>query len=158
MNTLWAHWRSEYITRPKDVSCVFCTAPQGEDPLILKKSKSCFAIMNRFPYTTGHCLVAPNRHVGDIAEVSQKEFSEIISLVKEIVSAVRKAMNPDGFNVGCNIGAVAGAGIADHFHVHIVPRWSGDTNFMPVISDSHIISEHILVTRDKIAKQLSGAQ
>jgi ATP adenylyltransferase len=102
--------------------------------------------------------VVPYRHVADITEVRSEEFSEITSLVKEIVSAIRKSMNPDGFNVGSNIGSVAGAGIADHFHVHVVPRWTGDTNFMPVISDSHIISEHIKVTRDKIAEMLSGAQ
>ncbi len=158
MSTLWAPWRSEYITRPKDPSCVFCTAPQNNDPLILKEGESCFAIMNRFPYATGHCLVAPYRHEGDIVEISEEELRDITSLIKEIVAAIRKAMNPDGFNVGSNIGSVAGAGIADHFHVHIVPRWAGDTNFMPVITDTHVISEHIMKTRGKIAEMLSGAE
>ena len=158
MSTLWAPWRNEYISRPKDPSCVFCVAPQNNDPLILKKGASSFAIMNRFPYTTGHCLVAPYRHEGDIIEISEEELRDITSLIKEIVAAIRKAMNPDGFNVGSNIGSVAGAGIADHFHVHIVPRWAGDTNFMPVITDTHVISEHIMKTRDKIAEILDKAE
>jgi ATP adenylyltransferase len=93
--------------------------------------------------------------VGDIAEISEEECSEMMSMIREIISAMRKSLNPDGFNVGSNIDAVAGAGIADHFHVHIVPRWKGDTNFMPVISDTRVISEHIIVTRDKIAEKLA---
>lgn len=158
MSILWAPWRSEYITRPKDPSCVFCAAPQNNDPLILKKGASSFVIMNRFPYATGHCLVAPYRHVRDIAEISEEESRDINSLVQEVVAATRKAMNPDGFNVGMNIGSAAGAGIAEHLHVHIVPRWAGDTNFMPVITDTHIISEHIMETRNKIARMLGEAE
>lgn len=158
MSNLWAPWRSEYITRPKDTSCVFCVAPHEKSPLILKESETGFAIMNLFPYATGHCLVAPYRHVGDIVEISEEELRDITSLVKEITAAIRKAMNPDGFNVGSNIGSAAGAGIAEHFHVHIVPRWMGDTNFMPVITDTHVISEHIMKTRDKIAEMLGKAE
>lgn len=155
MNVIWAPWRADYITRPKDSSCVLCTAPKNDDPLILKKGHTCFAIMNRFPYTAGHSLVAPFRHVGDLTELDTEEVSEIMALVRDIMSATRRAMSPAGFNIGCNIGAVAGAGIADHFHMHIVPRWDGDINFMPVLSDVHIISEHIEKTRAKIAENLS---
>lgn len=156
MNVIWAPWRADYITQPRDSSCILCTAPKNGDPLILKKGQECYAIMNRFPYTAGHTLVAPYRHVGDLTELRIEEVSEIMSLVINIMSATRKAMNPAGFNVGCNIGAVAGAGIADHFHMHIVPRWNGDTNFMPVLSDIHIISEHIQKIRDKIAENLNS--
>jgi ATP adenylyltransferase len=144
----------EYVTTPKENTCIFCTAPDNQDPLILKKEQTCFAIMNRFPYTTGHCMVAPYRHVGDLNDVDEQEFFQIMSLVKKMVSAVREAMNPQGFNIGCNIGAVSGAGVADHLHIHVVPRWNGDTNFMPVLSDVHIISEHIMKTRDKIMRNL----
>lgn len=144
----------EYVTTPKENTCIFCTAPDNQDPLILKKEQTCFAIMNRFPYTTGHCMVAPYRHVGDLNDIDEQEFFQMMSLVKIMVSAVREAMNPQGFNIGCNIGAVSGAGVADHVHIHIVPRWNGDTNFMPVLSDVHIISEHIEKTRDKIMRNL----
>ena len=154
MNNIWAPWRIEYITGPKNASCVFCAAPGVDDPLILKKGSASFAIMNRFPYTTGHCLIVPYRHVADITEITDQEFSEIMSLAREIIAATREAMNPDGFNMGCNLGSVAGAGIADHLHFHLVPRWKGDTNFMPVIADTSVISDHIMSTRDKIAEKL----
>jgi len=154
MNNIWAPWRTEYISSSKDESCILCTAPRNEDSLILIKGRLCFAIMNRFPYTTGHCMVAPYRHVGDIVEITPDEFPEIMAMVKTIVTAIRSALNPEGFNIGCNIGTVAGAGIADHLHMHIVPRWSGDTNFMPVLSDVHVISEHIESTLAKIKRHL----
>jgi ATP adenylyltransferase len=154
MNNIWAPWRMEYVKSPKENTCVFCDAPKNNDPLILREEPTCFAIMNRFPYTTGHCMVAPYRHVGDLSEIDDQEFIQIMSLVKTMVNAVRDAMNPQGFNVGCNIGSVAGAGIADHLHIHIVPRWDGDTNFMPVLSHVNMISEHIEKTRDKILRHL----
>jgi len=155
MNNIWAPWRMKYIARPKDSGCFFCEAPINEDPLVLIKLEHCFAIMNRFPYTSGHCMVAPYDHVGDLAGVGDAQFTEIMSLVKRITASIRSSMKPDGFNVGCNIGSVAGAGFADHIHIHIVPRWNGDTNFMPVLGDVHLISEHIEETRDKIMRTLS---
>ena len=145
----------EYITAPKRNSCIFCSAPSDGDHLILMREHRCFSIMNRFPYTTGHCMVAPYRHIGDLGNLEKEELADILDMVKKIVSAIQSSMNPQGFNIGCNIGTVAGAGIPDHLHFHIVPRWNGDTNFMPVISDVHIISEHIERTRDKIMENLS---
>jgi ATP adenylyltransferase len=121
---------------------------------MLNSGKLCFSIMNRFPYTAGHCMVAPYRHIGDFIELSNEEISEIMAMTQSIIKATRLAMNPEGFNIGFNMGAVAGAGIVDHLHMHIVPRWKGDTNFMPVIGDVHIISEHIENTRDKIKVNL----
>lgn len=144
----------EYITAPKEGACIFCTAPTDGDGLILAKGERCFAIMNRYPYTTGHCMVAPYRHVGDLALLEPGELSEMMSLVQRVITAVRASMRPDGFNVGCNLGAMAGAGIADHMHMHVVPRWNGDTNFMPVLSDVHVISEHIERTCEKIRENL----
>ncbi len=155
MKDIWAPWRIEYITSPKASSCVFCEAPKNDDPLILAKEQYCFAIMNRFPYTAGHCMVVPYRHVGDLVEMNDDELRQAYGLVQKLVSAIRAAMKAEGFNIGCNIGAVAGAGIADHFHMHVVPRWNGDTNFMPVLGEVGVISEHILKTRDKIARYLA---
>jgi ATP adenylyltransferase len=154
MNNLWAPWRIEYITSPKDRSCIFCTAPEAKDKLILTSGRLCFAIMNRFPYTTGHCMIAPYRHIGDLTEVSAEELSEIMTMTQSILAAMKPALEPQGFNVGFNLGDVAGAGIADHLHMHIVPRWRGDTNFMPVLGETHIISDHIDNTRDKIMRNL----
>jgi ATP adenylyltransferase len=154
MNNLWAPWRIEYLTSPKELSCVFCTAPEAKDKLILTSGRLCFAIMNLFPYTTGHCMVAPYRHIGDFTELSTEELSEIMTMTQSILSAIKPALKPEGFNVGFNLGEVAGAGIADHLHMHIVPRWKGDTNFMPVLGEVHIISEHIEKTRDKIKENL----
>jgi ATP adenylyltransferase len=154
MNNIWAPWRMQYITTEKESSCIFCMAATDGDQLVLTKGKLCFAIMNRFPYTSGHCLIAPYRHVGDIVEITSEESSEIMSMANNIISAIRSVMNPQGFNVGFNIGKAAGAGIAEHLHMHIVPRWNGDTNFMPVLSDVHIISEYIEQTRDKIKRFL----
>ena len=151
MKDIWAPWRIEYIKGPKSGSCIFCDALKSGDPLVLKRGAGCFAIMNRYPYTAGHCMVVPDRHVGDLVELSPEETSAMMSLAGELMKAIRSAMSPEGFNLGCNIGKVAGAGIADHFHLHVVPRWNGDTNFMPVLGDVHIVSEHILKTRDSIA-------
>ena len=154
MNNIWAPWRVEYVTGSKDKSCIFCSASKDRPDLIITSGKLCFALMNRFPYTTGHCMVAPYRHVGDLIELTQEEASEIMSMAQVIIAATRAALTTEGFNVGFNIGTVAGAGIADHLHMHIVPRWKGDTNFMPVLGDVHIISEHITMTRDKIKRNL----
>ncbi|HOS97873.1 MAG TPA: HIT domain-containing protein [Deltaproteobacteria bacterium] len=154
MSTIWAPWRIDYIISDKGQGCALCTAAVDGDGLVLKKGEQCYAIMNRYPYTTGHCMVAPYRHTGDLASLTAQELSEMMSMVQDIVRAIRKGMSPDGFNIGCNLGAVAGAGIADHLHLHIVPRWKGDTNFMPVLGDVHVISEHIVSTLDKIRENL----
>lgn len=150
MKNIWAPWRVDYILNSEDNGCIFCEAPKANDPLILKKGGSCFSIMNKYPYTTGHCIIAPYRHIGHIEGLNDDELMEIISMLKEIISAIKTTMKPQGFNVGCNVGSIAGAGIDEHIHIHIVPRWEGDTNFMPVLADVHMISEHIMETRDKI--------
>lgn len=154
MKTIWAPWRIDYILSEKSGSCIFCTAPGDNDGLIITRGKTCFAIMNRFPYTTGHCMVAPHRHVSTIDDLTGEELQELMSMVQRIVAACREALKPEGFNIGCNVGDVAGAGIADHLHMHIVPRWKGDTNFMPVLADVHVISDHIAKTLGKIKEKL----
>jgi ATP adenylyltransferase len=155
MKNLWAPWRGEYVTGSKADTCIFCRAKESGEGLVLTSERLCFAVMNRFPYTTGHCMVAPSRHVGDLTELSDDELARIMAMTQSILKAIRKEMNPDGFNVGFNLGSVAGAGIADHIHLHVVPRWKGDTNFMPVLSEVHIISEHIEKTYEKIKRHLT---
>lgn len=155
MKTLWAPWRIDYILSEKDKGCVLCEAPKRHDELIVCTGSTCYAIMNRYPYTTGHTMITPYRHVSDICELTGEESSEMMALAGRIVKACRESLKPDGFNLGFNLGEVAGAGIADHLHLHVVPRWKGDTNFMPVLGDVRIISEHILKTKARIKERLS---
>lgn len=152
---LWAPWRIDYIKGdgPKEKGCIFCNRLKEErdrENLILARGKHSFIIMNRYPYNNGHLMVTPNRHVGDITKLTEDEVLEIFSLVTGSTDAISNAMNPDGYNIGMNLGKVAGAGVDDHLHVHIVPRWNGDTNFMPVLGDVKVISEHILSTYDTL--------
>jgi ATP adenylyltransferase len=155
MNNIWSPWRADYVLGPRQDGCLFCDAPKEAESLLIKEGRLSFAIMNRFPYIAGHCMVAPVRHTGDIVDLNDEEVADIFRLVQELTSAIRKSMRPEGFNIGINMGAVAGAGVADHIHVHIVPRWKGDTNFMPVLSDVHIVSEHIEKTLAKIKGAIS---
>ena len=142
---LWAPWRIDYIRgeRP-DIKCEFCHAAASEDDqqaLVLARGSSCFVIMNRYPYTSGHLMVCPNRHLHDFNELTTSELTEIMSYTQKAIATLRTCMTPQGFNVGFNLGEAAGAGIADHIHLHIVPRWSGDTNFMPVLAHTRVMPE-----------------
>jgi ATP adenylyltransferase len=152
---LWAPWRIEYITGPKDDQCIFCAAGVRDDggpaERPLDRGDRCFTMLNAFPYAPGHVMVAPYRHVGALDELADDELLELMSLARRAIAAMRGAMTPDGFNVGLNLGEVAGAGIADHVHLHVVPRWNGDTNFMPVLADIKVVPEHLLETRRKLA-------
>lgn len=148
MEHLWAPWRMEYIEHNlkenSDDDCIFCTRLEAADDdkhLILHRGVNAFIIMNLYPYNNGHLMIVPNRHVGDITELNDKELLEISQLISLSVRALQQAINPDGFNIGMNLGRVAGAGIADHLHYHVVPRWNGDTNFMPVIGNTKVISQ-----------------
>ncbi|MGC8982635.1 MAG: HIT family protein [Desulfurococcaceae archaeon] len=140
MKILWNPWRSEYIRRftekTESEECLFCRLQKlrEEEALIVYKGKYAFVVMNAYPYNTGHLMIAPYRHVPDLTELEEPELEELINLVKKVVRVLREAFRPDGFNIGANIGRAAGAGVPDHFHVHVVPRWVGDTNFMAVIS------------------------
>jgi len=152
---LWAPWRLEYIAQPDEqVGCVFCQEAAGslgeDESLLIHRGKDAIAILNKFPYSSGHLMVAPRRHIGDVAELTDDEVLEMHSLAVCGVHALERLYRPGGFNLGWNLGRVAGAGIADHFHEHGVPRWSGDTNFMPVLADVKVIPEHLLETRDRL--------
>lgn len=152
MKRLWAPWRGEYIRSAAAEcdkgrqQCLFCRLrdeKEDEKNLVLARGRGAFVVMNRYPYNNGHLMVAPNRHVGDYEKLTVAEHAEIARLVKAALRALRLAMKPHGFNVGMNLGRVAGAGVADHVHVHVVPRWNGDTNFMPTLADTKVVSEHL---------------
>jgi ATP adenylyltransferase len=160
-NPLWAPWRLEYITQADEqASCVFCHEATGaldpEQSLLLDAGASAIALLNKYPYSSGHFMVAPRRHVGQLRELSDDEVLEINRLVIAGMDALTAVYGPDGFNLGWNLGHVAGAGITDHVHLHAVPRWKGDTNFMPVLADVKVIPEHLLETRDRLRRAVVG--
>jgi ATP adenylyltransferase len=141
----------------KPPGCIFCDKPaenKDDDNLILHRGKYNFIIMNAFPYNNGHMMVVPYRHTATLSGWSPKEQAELLQLADLAVELLKKTMRPDGFNLGINMGLVAGAGVADHIHLHVVPRWKGDTNFMPVISDTRVISEAWRATYEKLKEAL----
>jgi ATP adenylyltransferase len=153
MEQLWAPWRIEYVRRAKESHCILCQKPRENDDeanLILHRGHSSFIILNAFPYSPGHLMVAPYRHVSELQEVTAEEAKEHFELVKKAVALLNQVLKPDGFNLGLNVGRNAGAGIQKHLHTHIVPRWQGDTNFMPVMSDTRVISEGLAATYRKL--------
>jgi ATP adenylyltransferase len=152
---LWAPWRLEYIVQADEQDgCVFCREANGElaedESLRIAGDAVALVILNKFPYSSGHLMAAPTRHVGSLGELTDDEALELHRLAVAGVDALGRVYMPDGFNLGWNLGRVAGAGIADHVHLHVVPRWSGDTNFMPVLADVKVLPEHLLATRDRL--------
>ena len=149
---LWAPWRIEYITGPKSDECIFC---QPDPAHLIERSERCITILNAYPYAPGHVMVAPIRHVAELDELDEAELLALMQHAQRGIAAQRAAMNPDGFNVGLNLGKVAGAGIADHLHLHVVPRWEGDNNFMPVLADTHVIPQALEETRKALLEALA---
>jgi ATP adenylyltransferase len=148
----------EFILKKKPKECIFCLSGNDRNYLLLKK-KYAFLILNLYPYNNGHLLAAPCRHVGEIEELSRSEIQALWGMVKEGIRGLKKVLKPDGFNLGINLGKVAGAGVLDHLHIHIVPRWRGDTNFMPIIGETKVIPEAIEATYQKLKvefKKCSG--
>ena len=157
---LWAPWRIEYIRAPKGGACVFCEAlAAGDDPgrLVLHRGERVFAILNRYPYTAGHLMVVPNRHVGALEDLSADEAGELWAVAVQAKRALDAAFRPDGYNLGINLGPAAGAGVKDHLHLHVVPRWGGDTNFMPVLGEVHVISQHLDEIYESLVPGFPGA-
>jgi len=147
---LWAPWRLEYVQHADELDrCIFC---DPEPELLLGSDDEALVILNRFPYASGHLLVAPHRHVGDLAQLSPGEVASIHGLAVRGIASLRAAYAPQGFNLGWNLGRVAGAGIEDHVHLHVVPRWNGDTSFMPVLGDVKVIPDALEATRRKLAE------
>jgi ATP adenylyltransferase len=158
---LWAPWRMEYILGPKDHgSCIFCgveaaSEDERQGRMVVHAGERGFVMMNRYPFAPGHLLIVPYRHVDSLEKLEPVEHDDLFRLVREACVRLRKAVRAEGLNVGVNLGAVAGAGIAAHLHVHIVPRWSGDTNFMPVIAGTRVVSQALDETREHLVKHFA---
>ncbi|OGC78637.1 MAG: HIT family hydrolase [candidate division Zixibacteria bacterium RBG_16_50_21] len=155
MQRLWAPWREGFILGKKERGCIFCKwlkAQKDNRHYILYRGESCFVILNLYPYNTGHLMVVPNRHAGSLEDLADQETQELMTLSAKSVAALRSALKPEGFNLGMNLGCTAGAGIADHLHLHIVPRWSGDTNFMPVLAETKVLSLGLKTLYAKLKK------
>lgn len=150
---LWAPHRMPYLQgENSSVNCVFCEAPKpGHDDLVVFKGETVFVVMNLYPYNSGHLLICPYRHVADLTDLTPAESAEIVALTAHSMKVLRKVSKAAGFNIGINQGALSGAGIADHLHQHLVPRWSGDTNFMPIIGSTKILAQLLTELRDLLA-------
>jgi len=164
MEALHAPWRINYILDPKrpespnDDCSIFTTIAQSNDAAanyVISRGKTCFAVMNNYPYNAGHLLIVPYREVPDLTDLAENELLELMQLCRQCKIALRETMNPTGFNIGLNLGQSAGAGIREHLHLHVVPRWEGDTNFMPVLGQTAIIPEAIAETAAKLRSALS---
>lgn len=158
MKNLWAPWRMAYIAPQTSHSdeCIFCSQPAAQRDAeyhIFYRGELCYMMLNRYPYNSGHLMVVPYQHVGSIEGLDARTLSELMSQAQLALRALRLAMKPDGFNMGINEGKVAGAGFAEHVHLHVVPRWNGDTNFMPILADVKVIPEHL----DNVYRQLKQA-
>ena len=140
---LWAPWRLEYLKGEKSSDCIFCSKPAlpDDEAFIVHRGTSCYVILNAFPYTNGHVMVAPFEHVGDLRRLQADASAELMALTQRSLAAIERVYGAEGFNVGMNLGDVAGAGFAGHVHMHVVPRWKGDTNFMPVVGDTRVMPE-----------------
>ena len=156
LDRLWSPWRSEYIesfASEGGGGCVFCDALASSDDdarYVVWRGKTCFAILNRFPYNAGHILIVPNRHLPSLEDLTTEEDAEVMASAKRMMRLLTETMHPQGFNFGANVGRVSGAGMADHVHFHVVPRWNGDTNFMPVVGGTKVISEELAATYRKL--------
>jgi len=159
MKQLWAPWRIEYVLSKKDDECVFCKM-QNEDRdrenSILYRGKKNFVVLNIYPYNNGHLMVIPYRHTSELTGITGEEMDENGRLVQKSVEILQSRFNPHGFNIGMNVGSPAGAGIDEHIHMHVVPRWSGDTNFMPVVGEVRVLPQHIRETYDLLIESFKG--
>jgi len=155
MKRIWAPWRIKYLTNTKQKGCLFCRLQKqkrDKKNYIFLRKKYSFAILNAFPYNNGHALILPYRHVKELGDLAKKEREELFDLLQEVQDLLHKVLHPAGFNIGINYGKAAGAGFPGHVHVHIVPRWEGDVNFMPVISDTKVVSQSLSALYDQLIK------
>lgn len=159
---MWAPWRIQYIENcDTPEGCIFCDKPRGDNDrgnLIVYRGEVTFVIMNRYPYNNGHLMIVPYRHTCDLASLSRSEQNELFDLLAASSAVLSEVMHPHGFNIGMNLGRVAGAGIADHLHYHIVPRWDGDTNFMPITGHAKVVSEGLEQTWEKLIRGFQSFQ
>jgi ATP adenylyltransferase len=163
VDLLWAPWRSAYIAKSVPSAsdeCFICTGLEAHDDranLIALRTARCAVMLNRFPYNNGHLLVAPRAHKGELHDLAPEETSELMETLSQMVRLVREILQPDGFNIGLNLGRAAGAGLPGHLHWHIVPRWSGDTNFMPILGDAKVISQSLDAFWDMLTRKTMPA-
>ena len=155
LDRLWAGWRSSYVDNvanadSADGGCIFCSLQDRDDEVVAREPHA-FAILNRYPYTSGHLLVAPTRHTGDLEALSADEAAALMRMTQHATAAVKAAYQPDGVNVGMNLGRAAGAGIPCHLHVHVLPRWVADTNFLTSVAEARVLPEPLDVSREKLA-------
>jgi ATP adenylyltransferase len=160
MERLWSPWRMEYIQSNKEQSenaeCIFCRIQRGEESeRVLTRSELGFVTLNKYPYSPGHILVIPNRHVGDLEGLEDEESLDLQRLMQRSVKALREEYAPHGFNIGMNLGRIAGAGVPDHLHWHVVPRWSADTSFMPVVGETIVLPELVEETAKRLAPRFT---
>ena len=161
MEHLHAPWRIEYILAPKPKAdqSVFTRIAQSTDDVgnhVLVRGRSCYAVLNTYPYNGGHLMVVPYRQTADFNDLTEAELLELMQLMRRCIDALRQTMHPDGFNVGVNLGRVAGAGVEEHLHLHIVPRWNGDTNFMPVLANTSVVPEALTDVAARLRAALAG--
>jgi len=154
MDSLWAPWRMSYLTSAPAGGCVFCEAQRGEerDKLLLHRGRRCFVLLNRYPYANGHAMIAPLGHIATLSELDPETRGEILELLVRAEGALRAEYRPHGFNVGMNIGRCAGAGVEGHLHLHLVPRWDGDTNFMTTTGGTRVLPEDLTVTWERLRR------
>ena len=153
MEVLWAPWRMAYIGSAKEErGCIFCSATAGDahERLLLGATAHALVMLNRYPYQNGHLMVAPRRHTAELAALDAAEHGDLAETLRRALASLAAVFRPEGFNVGMNLGACAGAGVRDHLHGHLVPRWAGDTNFMPVVGDVRVMPEHLLATYERL--------
>lgn len=155
MDRLWAPWRTGYILGKKTKGCLFCRQKRSKNDrkmFIVTRSKMSFSVLNIYPYNNGHVMVVPNRHVPDLEKLKEDEVKDLFSLLQETVKKLKKILKPDGLNIGLNLGKAAGAGVVGHLHFHVVPRWNGDTNFMPSVSGTKILPESLTTLYERLTK------
>ncbi len=159
MKHLFTPWRMEYILKAKQPGCVFCAMLEAEDDvasLIIRRGERSFLVLNKYPYNNGHFMVVPYRHVDTLEDLEPEEIAEMMSLTTLGMRALRRTLRPEGFNFGANVGEVAGAGVKDHIHMHVVPRWSGDTNYMSVLSGTRVIPQSLEETYSQLKDALDA--
>ncbi|MCD6351133.1 MAG: HIT domain-containing protein [Armatimonadetes bacterium] len=155
MQHIWAPWRMDYVSGPRPQGCFLCRAPREPDEFgVLVKTEGAFVMLNAYPYNSGHVMVVPYAHVPSLVDLDAEQLAHLSVLTKAVLTAMERTLRPGGYNIGVNIGAVAGAGVPDHVHVHVVPRWEGDTNFMSVVADTRVVPEALQAAAERLGPAL----
>ena len=161
MERMWAPWRMEYITEEPKPGCLFCRVIENPDDkdaaLVVWRPHGAIVLLNKFPYNPGHAMVAPVAHVGALEDLDDAQSADLMRALQRTIKVLKATLKPEGFNIGANIGRVAGAGMPDHVHIHVVPRWNGDTNFMPVLAEVKVVNEHLVQTAAKLSEAFASS-